>query len=53
MHARIIKAALKGELPIEEMARFSNSLMIQSKVIEAETLEDRLDRIEQAMGAGK
>jgi len=49
LHSRVIKAALRGEISVEEMSKLSYAMTNHSKIIENETLSDRLDRLEKAM----
>jgi hypothetical protein len=52
LHSRVIKAALKGQITVDEMSKFSYAMNNHSKIIEAETLSDRLDRLEKTMEGG-
>jgi|APSaa5957512535_1039671.scaffolds.fasta_scaffold238907_2 hypothetical protein len=49
LHSRVIKAALKGQISVEELSKLSYSLNVHSKIIENETLSDRLVLLEKTM----
>lgn len=52
LHSRVIRAALAGHITVDELSKFSYAMNNHSKIIEAETLSDRLERLERAMKGG-
>ena len=47
-HGRIIRAVARGEIPVNEASKMSYMLTNHAKIVETETLEARLDRLELA-----
>ena len=48
--ARVYRAARRGEIPVDEASKLTYCLFHLSKIIESETFEERMDRIEEALG---
>ena len=48
-HAQLLRRCAAGQIAVEDMARLSNSLQIQSRLNDAAELQARLERVETAL----
>ncbi|MCC5794009.1 MAG: hypothetical protein JJT85_04645 [Chromatiales bacterium] len=51
--ARTYRQCRRGEIPPEDLSRFIYALSMIGKVIEVESVEQRLDRLEALAGSGQ